>query len=193
MTGRPSRRPERSERGATAVIVGILAVLLFSFAALAVDMGNAWARKRAVQTQVDVSAIAAGSLLPMTALNKTAIADRVASYLNENQANGQVDVTGAQLIDTTASNGEIYFQDSDGAACVTSCNRMQVLAPQAQVEFGFARVMGFERTAVQRTALPCVPPVEVMMKVCAPDAGGVASSLSGMPAFAAAAAAAASA
>lgn len=171
-----SRRRERSERGATAVIIGILAVVLFSIAALAVDLGNAWARKRAVQTQVDVSAISAGSLLPMTALNKTDIADRVAAYLNENQAVGQDPITGVQLVDASAPNGEVYFQDEDGNACLDDCVRMSVLAPQARVDFGFARVMGMSHTEVQRTAtvqvVSSLPPANKMIPFWLPSGCG---------------------
>ena len=78
---RPLRRLRRwrDERGAVAVLIAILATLLFSSAALAVDLGNSWAREREVQKQVDVAALSVGWLLPMTSDNKTAIAQRVAS------------------------------------------------------------------------------------------------------------------
>lgn len=155
-----NRLKQRGEQsGAVAVMVALLAVLLFSIAALAVDIGNAWARKRAVQKQVDVSAIAAGWMLPMTTANELTIANKVAEYLNEddNQATGQSDVTGADLIDSDPANGHITWLDSDGQPCTDNCTRMEVLAPSARVDFGFAAVMGFSGTDVQRSAT-----VEVM-------------------------------
>ena len=61
----------RSEKGAIAIMVALLATVLFGCAALAVDMGNAWSRKRAVQKQVDVSALAAGWMKSAPASLKT--------------------------------------------------------------------------------------------------------------------------
>jgi Flp pilus assembly protein TadG len=144
----------RSERGAVAIMVGLLSVVLFGTAALAVDLGNAWARKRAVQKQVDVSALAAGWMLPMTTANKTDIATRVASYLNDpdNQATEQVTTSAALLVNGDASDGEIYFQNDDGSSCSDTCTQMRVLAPKARVDFGFAAVLGFNHTDVQRAA-----------------------------------------
>src|SRR5215216_3195884 len=90
----------RSERGAIAIVVGLLATTLFGVAAMAVDLGNAWSRKREVQKQVDVSALSVGWLLPMKPSNKLAIANKVAEYFNEhaNEVVGQQGVTGQQLI-----------------------------------------------------------------------------------------------
>src|SRR3954464_10093637 len=106
----------RTEKGAVAIMVALVSLVLFGCAALAVDLGNGWARKRAVQKQVDVSALGAGWLLPMTASNKATIAAKVAEYLNDsdNHAAGQAIVTGAQLIDGLIPDGEILFQNDDG-------------------------------------------------------------------------------
>lgn len=53
-------RRQRNERGAYAVLFGIMVVVLMSIAALAVDIGNAVARKSDVQAQADFAALAAG-------------------------------------------------------------------------------------------------------------------------------------
>src|SRR3954454_21516399 len=97
----------RTERGAIAIMVALLATTLFGCAALAVDLGNAWARKRTVQKQVDVSALSSGWLLPMTSANKSAIAAKVASFLDDpnNRAGGQSTVTGSQLINNSLTDG----------------------------------------------------------------------------------------
>ena len=141
------RRPgQRGEQGAVAVFVAILATLLMAMAALSVDLGNAWARKRAVQTQVDVSALSAGHLLPQTAATTNDIVDQVADYLNRvnNQVYGQSDVTRAQLLDGSLTNGEVIF--SNGG------KRMRVVSPAAHVEFGLAGVLGFDSAEVGATA-----------------------------------------
>ena len=144
----------RAERGAIAIMVAVLATTLFSCAALAVDLGNAWARKRAVQKQVDVSALAAGWMLPMTVSNKSAIADKVASFFNDanNLVNGQAAVTGSELLNGVTTDGEILWQNPDGTACSDKCLQMRVLAPAARVDFGFANVFGTSHTDVQRVA-----------------------------------------
>lgn len=176
---RPLKDRSARERGAVAVMVAIMATALFSVAALAVDLGNAWARKRAVQKQVDVSAIAAGWMLPMTSANKQAIAEKVAEYLNdpENQAAGQADVTWQDLIqDTDPSNGQIYWQNNAGSPCADGCTQMRVLAPVARVDFGLAGVMGYSGTDVQRAAtvqvLSELPPKRKMLPFWLPNGCG---------------------
>ncbi|MGY2875441.1 hypothetical protein ACVW00_002631 [Marmoricola sp. URHA0025 HA25] len=148
------RARTRTERGTVAIMVALLSVLLFGCAALAVDLGNAWARGRAVQKQVDVSALSAGWMLPMTATNKLTIAGKVAGFLSDadNRAQGQATVTGAQLVDNDLTNGEVIFQNNDGTPCSDKCTQMRVLAPQAEVDFGFASVIGIDKTHVQREA-----------------------------------------
>jgi Flp pilus assembly protein TadG len=156
----------RTERGAIAIMVAILATALFSCAALAVDLGNAWSRKRSVQKQVDVSALSAGYLLPMTTTNRSTIAAKVASFLNDasNRAVGQVAVTGAQLLNGDTSDGEVVFQNTNGTPCSDNCQQMRVIAPSARVDFGFANVFGSSHVDVQRTATVRVvselPPTE---------------------------------
>ena len=172
-----SRR--RDDRGATAVIVAVMAVLLFSVAAVAVDLGNAWARKRDVQKQVDISALSAGYLLPQTNANKTAIAAEVATYLNQNRAAGQPVVSASELIDSVMGNGEVEFLDGSGDPCVTGCTEMRVTAPPAHVDFGLAGVMGFSGTSVQRSATVLVesalPPKAKTIPLWLPSGCGLGS------------------
>ena len=87
------------EQAAVAVMTAILVVVLFSISALVVDLGNSWARARAVQKQVDVTAIGAGWKLPMTTANRNQILDTVAGYLNDpvNAVGGQGAITRDQL------------------------------------------------------------------------------------------------
>jgi hypothetical protein len=135
-----------------AVMVGIFVVVLFTCAAMSVDLGSAWARKRAVQRQVDVSAMSAGHLLPLSATNRSDIAAEVAHYLNENRIDGQGTITATTLLNGLEADGEVTFQDSHGGPCVVGCTQMTVVAPQARVDFGMAQVIGFTSTNVQRSA-----------------------------------------
>lgn len=144
---RGSARP--TERGAVAVMVAVLASVLVIVAGLSVDLGNAWARGRIVQKQADVSALAAGSLLPMsTDPNKgssaQAIAERAAEYLNQNVTPGQQMVAWTALTDGDTTNGHLVFQTADGNACDGSsdvCTRMTLTPPQARVDFGLASIV----------------------------------------------------
>ena len=54
-------RPERSESGAVAIMVAIMALVLMGTAALAVDMGQAFTRKREIQYDTDRAALAGGA------------------------------------------------------------------------------------------------------------------------------------
>ena len=56
-------RVNRGERGAVAVMVGIIATTLFVIAALVVDLGFARDTKRQSQNAADASALAAGNVL----------------------------------------------------------------------------------------------------------------------------------
>ncbi|MDH2416315.1 hypothetical protein [Nocardioides sp. CER19] len=157
----------RRDRGAVAIVVAITSVLLFASAALTVDLGNTWSHKRAVQKQVDISAISAGIGLPASTTGDAkhqpaTIASAVATYLTKsyNRVNGSpTTVTGAQLLDGNPANGEITWLTDSQAACdpatataTALCTTMRVLSPPADVDFGFAAIMGFHHTTVQRTA-----------------------------------------
>lgn len=176
------------ERGATAILVGVMAVLLFSVAALAVDLGSAWSRKRDVQRQVDLSALGAGYLLPMTIGNESVIAAEVAEFLNAqaNEVAGQAEaeaegdpevlVTSAQLLNGDTADGEVTFQNDEGDPCTDKCTRMTVLAPSAHVDFGFAGIMGFDGTDVQEAAtvqvMSALPPKQKLIPFWLPSGCG---------------------
>ena len=56
----------RDDRGAVALVVAVLALVLFGIGALAVDLGNSFTRRRAVQTTADLAALAGAQSLPNT-------------------------------------------------------------------------------------------------------------------------------
>ena len=165
---------QRDEKGAIAVVVALLSIVLFVTAALAVDLGNVWSRKRDVQKQVDVAALSAGYLLPQTAANTTQIANEVAKYLQDNSAVGQsATITGAQLLNGVLTDGEVTFQNDDGSACTSDCTRMKVVAPVAEVDFAFAGILGVDTGTVQRDAsvrvMGSLPPAYDMLPFWLPS------------------------
>ena len=159
-----SRR--RDERGAVAIIAAISALTLFGIAAMAVDLGNAFARERNVQASADFAALAGGRDLPGPATNTSANASApsvqaVADYLNKNRPRndgasactwdsgsntwlGSSCVTPQKLVDGDYTNGEVVF--SNGG------DNMTVYSPQARVDFGLANAIGFSHVNVSKSA-----------------------------------------
>lgn len=157
-----SRR--RDDRGAVAVMFGLMVVLLFSFAALAVDLGQAFVRKAEVQKGSDMAALAGsiGSDLPANGTSGTcsygnkangsdqAVKD-VAAYLNRN---GYTGVTPEQLTDCSVkSNGEVFYGNptrtgADAWSLVFNKNQLTLVSPPKNVSFGFAGVMPGVATSI---------------------------------------------
>lgn len=162
------RRP--NEHGAVAIFVALLAVVLLSAAALTVDLGQAFVAERQAQNQTDLAALAGaqGDNLPMTATGAScsttnpdsydgvaasstdrAIID-TASYLSIRLGDGSV--TPSQLVDCKLSNGEAgygtFSADAAGVHLTANSNQLSVVSPAQQIDFGFAQVMGFDRTTV---------------------------------------------
>lgn len=128
---------QRNEAGAVAVIFALLAVVLFIISALVIDLGNAFTRKRDVQYQADFAALAGGSELKTekSGIPPSAVVDAVRDYLNDNQPQddkGITPVVSSQLIDTDLENGEVRFV----------AGGLQVVTPWAQVDYGFAGIIG---------------------------------------------------
>ncbi len=144
-------RAERDESGAVAIMVAVLSVVLFSVAALVVDLGNAMNREQLTQNSADFAALSGAGMLPDTGILTI---QQVADSLNENQpssdgsdaCNPDADalVTPGMLTDSDDANGEVSFPAGSG--------QMRVLAPRARVQFGLANVMGFESACVQGEA-----------------------------------------
>lgn len=179
-------------------MVGVLSLLLFMMAGLAVDLGNAWARGRTVQKQVDVSALSVGHRLPMRAAaghTEAAIAEDVARQLVRNGVLGQAvaaDATStedarvtelkADLVDADTTNGDLQFFATAAAAkagtpeCATGCPVMKVVAPEADVDFAFGGAVGADKVAVQREAIvavqSAVPPRQKLIPFWLPSGCG---------------------
>ena len=150
----------RNERGAVAIFLAItVSTVLLITGALAVDLGNAWARGRDVQRQVDVAALSAAPKLPVTTTaDRTAAAQAVLDSMK--QTNNSV--SGQSLTSVTATtllnNGMITFQHKVAGSWVdcaagTLCTQMTVNAPDARVQFGLAAVSGHSHVDVTKYAV----------------------------------------
>lgn len=180
------------------MMVGVLSLLLFMMAGLAVDLGNAWARGRTVQKQVDVSALSVGHRLPMRATaghTEADIAEDVARQLVRNGVLGQavaadgtatesarVTELKADLVDADATNGDLQFFADTAAAkagtpeCAVGCPVMKVVAPEADVDFAFGGAVGADQVSVQREATvavqSAVPPRQKLIPFWLPSGCG---------------------
>ena len=151
----------KRDEGAIAVLTALLMLVLMGAGALAVDLGNAWARKRAIQNSADLAALAGAQGLPSTSAARTSAKD----YITRNVIQGQglsgiavnwdddegVPATDAAFAAVGRANGEIdFFLDANGdgspqrAEMVGSgqADLIRVVPPPATVQFGLAKAIG---------------------------------------------------
>lgn len=160
---------QRGDEGAVALIVAALALVLVGISALAVDLGFAFVQKQAIQKKTDFAALA-GSLgddLPVTAAgvvcnygraglaSDQAIKD-VAAYLSEQP--GGTDIDPIDLVDCDLADGEAGYGtfvsgSCTGGYCLTANpNQLTVVSQPKRVNFGLARVLGFDNVDVRGEA-----------------------------------------
>jgi hypothetical protein len=128
------------DAGAVAIIVALVSVLIFGIAALVVDIGAMYARRRAAQTDADFAALAGVTALPQ---DKNAAFDRAYDYLAKNLPPGGPLGEAALFKDGDLGNGEILFP---------SATKIRVVVPPRTVEFGFAAVFGIGEADVTAAA-----------------------------------------
>jgi hypothetical protein len=138
-------RPDADE-GAVAILTAMLALVLFGFAALAVELGDMYSRDAAVQTTADLAAFAGAQELPdpCSAFNKAR------TYLLSDK-NGVFSDTApttfagsaAAMSDGDNTNGEIEILDWDNKPipdptslpCTRVGHRVRVTTPERTITF----------------------------------------------------------
>ena len=83
-----TRRFDRDERGAAAVIFALTAIVLFGVGAFAVDIGQAYAKKSLEQTDVDVAVMAAAAELTTSGACNPEVIDKATEYLQQGRERG---------------------------------------------------------------------------------------------------------
>jgi hypothetical protein len=148
------RLTSRDESGAVAIMFALLAVMLFTVAALGTDIGNEVSRHTDTQTQADFGAFAAARQMTDTGVAgqtpSAAVVSAVADELNANQPQDDSQscwrtntcVTTSQLTDGSLANGEVRYTSAG----------LQVTAPRHWVGFGMARIIGFQGAYVDAQA-----------------------------------------
>lgn len=126
-----NRRGVRDERGAVAILVSLLAVVLLGVGALAVDVGEAYAKKSLLQTDVDLAVLAAAADLDNGGACNAEVVTTATDYLNK----AYNKVPGQYTVDLGGSAG-----DDDG---FISCDhwRVDLWAPPSHVDYGLGRIL----------------------------------------------------
>ena len=171
-TGRGRRD---SDRGTVAVIVAItLSLVLMAVGALAVDLGNAFARRRALQNSADLAAMAgAGKLPDIDEARTAALANLCGSATEEGLPSPATTSTAGPrrlpadpssatwVCDGDLDNGEIALCQvarrrgpvpGHPAGHLGPRHRDPVVTPAARVDYGLAR--GCRRTEEPTSAVP---------------------------------------
>lgn len=132
-------RRSRDERGATAVLVAVLALVLLGVGAVAVDMGQVYAKRSSLQSAADLAVLAAAVELDGSS---TCTAEAVAaaeSYLEDNWIDQEGDPFDVDL-GGSADDGDGFMQ----------CNgwKVELWAPKAHVNFGLAKALSPDNEGV---------------------------------------------
>lgn len=123
-------RPTRDERGATAVLVAILSLVLFGVAAIVVDIGNAWAKRALLQTNVDTAVLAAAQELTEPGGSDGDCSPEVIAEATSVLIDGEDSLLGPQ---------DVNLSDDDAATGSISCDgnwRVTLQAPYGHVTYG---------------------------------------------------------
>lgn len=125
-----ARARARDERGAVAIMAALLSTVLFMVGAVAVDMGQVYAKRSALQSNVDMAVMAAAAELTQATGCNAEVVTRAEEYLvkDGNEVHGQVAM---DLQDGDDKNGEI--------TCPGNW-RVDLIAPRARVDFGMAKI-----------------------------------------------------
>lgn len=148
----------RDDVGAVAVFTAVLATVLLVVSALAVDLGNAWARRGQLQVQADRAATYAAQFLPAdNDAERTEVAKAVAYYVACHLVAGQLELDPtipACPEDSQSTTLNLYAARllSSGMVTFPVRNQVQVTTPRAMVDFGFGGVVGADGTIQQKVA-----------------------------------------
>lgn len=164
---------ERGERGAIAIMVGVMASMLFIIAALVVDLGFARDTARQSQNAADASALAAGNVLyqtdatcaTMPCIDKAVTAAKQYAQTNFNVEPGAwdscTDPAPLAYVPTTETGSCISFNDADEPS------QVRVVVPTRTVETGLGTLAGVETIDISRNARATLEPaVRIECSIC---------------------------
>lgn len=128
--GATRTRSRRDECGAAAVVFGLVATLLMGFGALAVDFGQAYAKKSLLQTDVDLAVMAAAAELTGPGACNSEVVDKATEFLDSaaNRVAGQYPV-------------DLHNANRDDGYIECSGWQVRLWAPKAHVDYTLGRVI----------------------------------------------------
>lgn len=198
------RHRNRDERGVVAVVTVIAATALLVAGALAIDIGNTWARRGNLQGQADQAALFAAHYLPARdEASRKKVAKAAAYYILCNKVYGQDEIDASMPEDCPSSptstdedfthyaerllsTGKVSFPTIDNS----TGTYVKVITPAAKIDFGLGKAAGEtgsvqEKTATARVGSPgSVSPMSLSLNCLLSAAtnlpGGLGSSLSGI-------------
>lgn len=197
------RGTRTGDAGATAVLTAVLAVVLFGFAALAVELTDMYSRDRASQTTADLAALAGAQELPDPCAAALVARETLAQGGNAVRDDAGSDVYSAsfvELSDGDLTNGEIQvltgldpdnpptspadptWIDTSGCTApgsLTTARVVRVITPPRTKEFTLAAVLpdAPQQGEVRRIAAVAVrsPQLKDVLPTFLPDSCGFGS------------------
>lgn len=131
-TRRTLRQGTRDDRGAVAILFAVLAVVLLGVGAFAVDLGQAYAKKSLLQTDVDIAVMAAVAELDQEVGCNSEVVSAAEDYLTR-AGNA---VPGQYPIDLGGAPG-----DQDGFIRCPGDWKVELWAPRSEVPLGLGGVL----------------------------------------------------
>lgn len=160
-SGPPRASRFRDERGAIAVVSGLVAVVLLMISAFVVDLGSTWARRGQLQRQADQAALLAAQSLPAVDDESRRKAARYAAYYiachtlpGQRQLNPEIpDCPAGTRPDSSAI--QVYAQQLLDSAKVSfpKSTQVKVVSPQARIDYGFGKIAGVDGSTQRKMAI----------------------------------------
>lgn len=126
----------RDERGATAILFALLALVLLGVGAVAIDMGQVYAKRSSLQSGVDQAVLAAAAELDGTNTCTTKARAAAKHYLESNWIDNSNDPI---PVDLTLQGTDPRFDPSGFIKCTGW--EVELWAPKAHVDFGLAKAL----------------------------------------------------
>lgn len=154
------------KRGAVLVLVAVVLVALIGIAALALDVGRLYVARQRAQNVCDASAIAGVWELALHRSDSVSLAESEATRVADECAEGNNDLVAQWCVltpDSTDEGLEVTFPsgsvtDDAGRAIPVEDGDAVRTRGDVNVEFGFARVLGFDAKRVPAAATAIVEP-----------------------------------
>lgn len=140
----------RDDRGATAVMFALLALVLLGVSALAVDVGQVYAKRSALQSNVDLAVLAATAELDSNGPCNAEVITKAQEYLTKG-SNVVPDQKPINLTNADTTDGFIQCHDW----------KVELSAPTAKVDYGLARAVMDDATADKGIDVPAYAAAQI--------------------------------